>query len=50
VIQEGRIFIARERIGQGGHIDIARGNNVDFAGTISLWPSFGKQRTNKKLD
>lgn len=35
VVQAGKIYIGRQQFnGIGGHIDIARGQNVDFAGQI----------------
>jgi hypothetical protein len=43
VVQGGQIYIARQKFGLGSHIDIARGNNVDFAGQIR----FGHNKNNK---
>ncbi|MEH2458355.1 hypothetical protein [Nostoc sp.] len=43
VVQGGQIYIARQKFGLGSHIDIARGNNVDFAGQIR----FGHNKKNK---
>jgi hypothetical protein len=43
VVQGGQIYIARQKFALGGHIDIGRGNNVDFAGQIR----FGHNKNNK---
>ncbi|PHJ54829.1 hypothetical protein VF14_34510 [Nostoc linckia z18] len=43
VVQGGQIYIARQKFALGSHIDIARGNNVDFAGQIR----FGHNKNNK---
>lgn len=43
VVQEGKIYIARQKFSWGSHIDIARGNKVDFAGQIR----FGHNKNNR---
>jgi hypothetical protein len=43
VVQRGQIYIARQKFSFGSHIDIARGNNVAFAGQIR----FGHNKNNK---
>ncbi|MBW4614023.1 MAG: hypothetical protein KME21_12260 [Desmonostoc vinosum HA7617-LM4] len=43
IVQGGNIYIARQKFGLGDHIDITKGNNVDFAGQIR----FGHNKKNK---
>jgi hypothetical protein len=43
VVQEGQVYITREKFGLGGHVDLAGGSNVDFAGQIR----FGSNPSNR---